>query len=203
MRTNSELTVVFLGRLERRKGALDLLQAVPEVLREVPETRFIFIGTDRAHCPGGRTHSQYINEEFASEVLSRIHLVGKLPDTDVTRWLQSADVFVAPSLYESFGLIFLEAMRWGTPVIGTTAGGIPEVVEDGTTGVLVPPGCPNKLAGALIELLKDEGRRRQLGEAGRRRIETHFSAQRMAQQVVAVYSETIARWNRSRKRFAS
>ena len=145
---SGELTVVYLGRMEKRKGTLDLFKAAPEVLRAVPEARFVLIGADRPHCPGGRTHARYLEEEFPPEVRSRIRLAGRLPDDEVDRLLRSADVFVAPSLYESFGLIFVEAMRWGTPVVGTRAGGIPEIVEDGESGLLVSPGNPAELAGA-------------------------------------------------------
>ena len=191
----TELTVVFLGRMENRKGTIDLLRAVPEVLREVPQARFVLIGADRVHCPGGRTHARYLEDEFPAEVRSRITLAGRLPDEEVDRWLQTADLFVAPSLYESFGLVFLEAMRWGTPVIGTTAGGIPEVVEDGESGVLVPPSQPCQLARAIVGLLRDEDRRRHLGEAGRRRVETYFTLDRMAQQVAELYARTIEKWS--------
>ena len=188
---SGELTVVYLGRMEKRKGTLDLLKAAPEVLRAVPEARFVLIGADRPHCPGDRTHARYLEEEFPPEVRSRIRLAGRLPDDEVDRLLQSADVFVAPSLYESFGLIFVEAMRWGTPVVGTRVGGIPEIVEDGESGLLVSPGNPAELAGALIALLRDEGRRRRIGEAGRRRVEAEFSAERMAERAVAFYSQAI------------
>jgi glycosyltransferase involved in cell wall biosynthesis len=190
-RRGTELTVVYLGRLENRKGTIDVLRAVPGVLRDVPEARFVLIGVDRPHCPGGRTHAQYLEEEFPSEVRSRITLTGRLPDVDVDRWLQTADLFVAPSLYESFGLVFLEAMRWGTPVIGTRAGGIPEIVEDGESGILVPPSEPCQLAQAIAGLLRSEDRRRRLGEAGRHRVETIFSLDRMARQVADFYLQTI------------
>jgi glycogen(starch) synthase len=203
-RASGELTVVFLGRMENRKGTIDLLKAAPEVLREVPETRFILIGADRPHCPGGRTHARYIDDEFPGEVRSRITLAGRLPDEEVSRWLQTADLFVAPSLYESFGLVFLEAMRWGTPVVGTTAGGIPEVVEDGESGVLVPPSRPGELARAIVGLLRNEDRRRRIGEAGRRRVETVFSVDRMARQAAELYALTIEkRAGRVRRTFSA
>ena len=114
-------------------------------------------------------------------------LAGALGDEEVTRYLQTADLFVAPSLYESFGLIFLEAMRWGTPVVGTRVGGIPEIVCDGESGVLVSPGNHNELASAISELLLDEQRRLTLGEKGRKRVESHFSVQLMAARTVEFY----------------
>ncbi len=202
-RSGTELTVVYLGRLENRKGTIDVLRAAPEVLRDVPEARFVLIGADRPHCPGGRTHAQYLEEEFPSEVRSRITLTGRLADVDVDRWLQTADLFVAPSLYESFGLVFPEAMRWGTPVIGTMAGGIPEIVEDGESGLLVPPSDPCQLARAIVGLLRNEDRRRRLGEAGRRRVETCFTVDRMAQQAAELYARTIEERRRPNHRAPS
>ena len=99
---------------------------------------------------------------FSKTWFSPLHI----GDDEVTRYLQTADLFVAPSLYESFGLIFLEAMRWGTPVVGTRVGGIPEIVCDGESGVLVSPGNHYRLASAISELLLDEQRRLTLGEKG-------------------------------------
>jgi glycogen(starch) synthase len=191
-------TVIYLGRLEHRKGTVELLQAVPKVLAAVPYARFVLIGADRPHCPGGRTHAEYLEQDFPPEVRRQVTLAGKLPQPDVDRWLQTADLFVAPSRYESFGLIFLEAMRWGTPVVGTTAGGIPEVVENGRSGVLVSPEAPDELAATVIRLLRDPGRRAALGAEGRRRVEREFSVERMADRVAAFYGELLAARRTSR-----
>jgi glycosyltransferase involved in cell wall biosynthesis len=193
-RQQNGLTVVHLGRMEKRKGVLDLLRAIPPVLGEVPQTRFWFIGSDRPHCPGGRTHAEFIRDEFPAAVQQRISLLGNLPDDEVDRILQEADLLVAPSLYESFGLVFPEAMRWGLPVIGSTAGAIPEIVEDSKTGLLVPPASPGKLAQAIIALLVDPERRHTLGEQGRRHVERHFSIERMARDVETFYDRTVQNW---------
>lgn len=183
-------TVVYLGRLEHRKGTMDLLDAIPRVLRAVPDARFVVIGADRPHAPGGRLHAEYV-AGLPLMIRERITLTGPLPAGEVDRWLQTADLFVAPSRYESFGLIFLEAMRWATPVVGTTAGGIPEVVEDGVTGVLVRPGAAGELAHAITGLLNDPTRRAALGAAGRRRVESEFTVERMARRVAELYAEVV------------
>ncbi|WP_165066849.1 glycosyltransferase family 4 protein [Paludisphaera rhizosphaerae] len=193
-RAGPGLTVVYLGRMERRKGTLDLIRAIPEVIRRVPEASFVLIGADRPHCPGGRTHAQYIAQELPAEARARIELTGELSDDEVDRRLQRADLFVAPSLYESFGLIFLEAMRWGTPVLGTATGGIPEIVEDGRSGLLVPPEDPERLAAAIVNLLTDESLRCRLGEAGRRRVETRFTVEQMARGTLRVYEQALEQW---------
>jgi glycosyltransferase involved in cell wall biosynthesis len=197
-RAGRDFTVVYLGRLEKRKGTLDLLNAIPQVLREVPQTRFVLIGTDRPHCPGGRTHAEYVQQNLDPEVRSRITLLGQVPDAEVDHWLQRADVFVAPSLYESFGLVFIEAMRWGTPVIGTTAGGIPEIIKDGETGLLVPPSSPAEVAKAVVSLLQDDNRRGHIGAAGRRHVEHYFSTERMSKNVGELYRQTIWQWQQRR-----
>lgn len=184
-------TVLYLGRLERRKGTLDLLAAIPEILKEAPEARFLFVGRDRAHCPGGRTHADYVCQEMAPSVRSQITFVGELPDAEVDSLLRTADLFVAPSLYESFGLVFLEAMRAGTPVVGSTVGGIPEIVVDGQSGVLVPPSDREALARAVSGLLRNPERRLALGAAGRRRCEMEFAIGRTAQRTAALYAEIL------------
>lgn len=187
-RCDKELKVVYLGRMEKRKGTIDLLKAIPEVLREVPEAHFTLIGADRPHCPGGRTHAEYLEDEFPGVVRRHITLAGRLSDCEVDQQLREADLFVAPSLYESFGLIFLEAMRWGTPVIGTTAGGIPEIIEHEKTGLLVEPSRPAELAQTMILLLRNDRLRYRLGEAGRRRVESVFNVDRMARQSAEQYA---------------
>jgi glycogen synthase len=186
-----EQKVVFLGRLEKRKGVVDLLNAVPRVLAEMPNTRFVLIGPDRPHAPGERLHQAYFREEFDPRVVERVTFAGALNDEAVTEHLQTADVFVAPSLYESFGLIFIEAMRWGTPVIGTKVGGIPEIVSDMETGLLVDPGSPQGLSEGIIALLKDPERRRALGDAGRRHVEAHFSVDKMAANALTLYQDVV------------
>lgn len=194
----SAATIVYLGRLEKRKGTLDLLHAIPRVLARFPRTRFVFIGSDRPHCPGNRTHAQYVADEFPPAIRGQIQLLGRLPQEQVDRWLQTADVFVAPSQYESFGLIFPEAMRWGTPVVGTQVGGIPEIVADGQTGLLVQPQQPDALAAAIVRLLDDAELRHGLGTAGRRHVETHFTVERMARATADLYEEVLARHSQRR-----
>jgi len=189
-------SVVYLGRLEHRKGTVELLQAIPKVLEVVPEARFTLIGADRPHAPGGRTHAQYLEQEFSPAVRQAITLAGRLGDAEVDRQLQSADLFVAPSRYESFGLIFLEAMRWGTPVLGTTAGGIPEIVEHGKSGWLVPPQAPEELARALVLLLQNPSLRHSLGHSGRARAESEFSVETMVTRMEGRYRELMTRRGR-------
>ena len=98
-----------------------------------------------------------------------------------------ADVFLLPSELESFGLSALEAMACGVPVVGSDAGGLPEVVHHAETGFLLPVGDVEGMAARTIEILKDDERRREMGQAGRRRAESLFGAERVVAQYEAVY----------------
>jgi glycosyltransferase involved in cell wall biosynthesis len=115
-----------------------------------------------------------------------------LPVPDVVQLYSHAAVFACPSVYEPFGLINLEAMACETPVIATRVGGIPEVVVDDETGWLVPPGDAAALAAAVRRLLDDSDRAARFGRAGRLRVETQFSWERIAERTLGVYREAIA-----------
>jgi glycosyltransferase involved in cell wall biosynthesis len=101
------------------------------------------------------------------------------------------DVLVLPSLSEALGLVLLEAGALGVPVVATAVGGIPEVVEDGVTGILVPPGQPDALADAVTRLLRDPERARAMGEAGRARVEREFTLERTIAGHLAVYESLL------------
>jgi len=120
-----------------------------------------------------------------------------VPVEEVIQLYSHAAVFACPSVYEPFGLINLEAMACGTPVVASGVGGILEVVEDGRTGLLVPPGRPDELADALRRVLDDRDLAHAFGEAGRRRVEEHFSWTSVAQQTERVYADAIADFSAS------
>jgi len=109
--------------------------------------------------------------------------------TDLDRLMPAFTVFCLSSHMEGLGTSLLDAMAFGRPVVATTAGGIPEAVEDGRTGILVPPRDPRALADALHLMLSDEGRRRALGAAGRERFLARFSAQHMVDETLQAYAE--------------
>jgi starch synthase len=120
-----------------------------------------------------------------------------VPVDDVVQLYSHAAVFACPSVYEPFGLINLEAMACGTAVVASAVGGILEVVEDGVTGLLVPPARPDDLAGAIRKLLDDPKRARQMGAAGRKRVEDKFSWASVAERTESVYRDAIEEFKRS------
>jgi hypothetical protein len=114
-------------------------------------------------------------------------------DEQLAGFYASCDVFVAPSLFESFGLIYPEAMQYGKPVVGCRSGGIPELVTDGVDGVLVEPGSVPALSAALDALMRDADLRRRLGEAARATVARELDHLAMGRRMIPVYEDVIAR----------
>ncbi|WP_435747075.1 glycosyltransferase family 4 protein [Nocardioides sp. SYSU DS0663] len=158
-------TVLFVGRLQRTsrwKGVQVLVDAFASIAAEVPEARLRVVG-DGDDVPTLRAQASSLG------LASRVDWCGPLSGPDLVRAYQEASVVALPSLTESesFGMVLVEAMACGRPVVGSRVGGIPHVVRDGVDGVLVPPGDAAALASALVGLLRDDDRREALGAAGR------------------------------------
>ena len=105
--------------------------------------------------------------------------------------MASLDILVQPSLRETFGRVLIEAMASRKPVIATRVGGMPEIVVDGESGLLVPPEDPPALAAAILSLLQDPAHVRAMGEAGRCRVEEHFSLPRRTRRLEAIYDAVL------------
>ncbi len=184
------LRVLFVGRLERRKGVDDLIRSMESVLTRVPHATFDVVGEDQRQSPIG-SYVEFFHSVVPNELHSRVTFHGFADDDTVASLYRRADLFVAPSLYESFGLVYLEAMVLGIPVIGTRVGGVPEVVTE-AVGLLVEPGNPSQLADAIVELLLDPARRTEMGDSARQRALTMFSVESMVESTLRAYREAIA-----------
>jgi glycosyltransferase involved in cell wall biosynthesis len=174
--------IAGLGRLVPIKGFDVLLEALPAVVAALPETRVVLIG-------GGPLRTELETRAAALGVAPRLTITG--PTNDVVTPLAAADVLVAPSRNEGMGRAIVEAMALGVPPVGAAVGGIPAVIEDGTSGRLVPPGDPAALARVLVELGRDPAPRAKLGEGARRRAEL-FSSDVAARRLLALYAELLA-----------
>lgn len=190
--------ILFVGRLTRQKGIIHLVNALPALQA----------GLQVVLCAGAPD-----TPEIDQQMRERVHearrhsanpiiwIADMVPEDDLVALYSHAALFVCPSVYEPFGIINLEAMACRTPVVAAAVGGIPEVVDHGETGVLVPfapvsagdpePQDPdryaNDLAAAMNALISDAPKRRQMGAAARRRVEEHFSWPRIAQQTLDYY----------------
>ena len=178
-------TVAYVGRITRQKGLPVLLRAA-EALD--PLVQLVL-------CAG-----QADTNELEAEVTGLvahlrdtrtgvIWLNGMLPKHEVIQILSHATVFACPSLYEPLGIVNLEAMACGTAVVASNVGGIPEVVADAQTGLLVPPGDPGLLAAAISSLVTDPARATAMGQLGRQRVAAEFSWASVAAQTAALYTE--------------
>jgi glycosyltransferase involved in cell wall biosynthesis len=181
--------VMAIGALERRKGQDILIRAAGQVCQFIPNTAFLFVG---------EVHPYSIKNGYEAEVQRLILELGLTknvlflgPQEHVNQLLCAADVVVQPSLVEAGALVPLEAMACGKPVVGTEVGGIPEEIEDGVTGLLVPPNDPGALAEAILCLLRDEKLRKEMGTAGRWRMERLFTMQQQGKAMACIYDELI------------
>ncbi|HEY8486869.1 MAG TPA: glycosyltransferase family 4 protein [Limnochordales bacterium] len=173
--------LLSVGRLVEQKGMRELVEAFERVAPEFPGARLVIVGS-------GPLKESLERRIRSSSVLSeRVHLAG--PVAGAARLLACADVFCLASRDEAFPLTILEALGAGKAIVSTRAGGIPEAVKDGESGLLVPPGDVEALARALRRVMADAELRRRLGEAARRRYLEHFTARRMAERTVAVYHQ--------------
>jgi starch synthase len=177
--------VVFVGRITRQKGVPVLLRAAAAL---DPSAQLVL-------CAGAADTAE-LGAEVSSLVAGLqqtrsgvIWIPEMLPKTEVIQLLTHALVFVCPSVYEPLGIVNLEAMACETAVVASRVGGIPEVVEDGVTGLLVPAEDPALLAEALNVLLRDPGRAKAMGLAGRERAVTEFSWDAVAAQTAELYGE--------------
>ena len=174
------IVVGTAGRLVRLKGHVDLLRAAAMLERTQPAVRVEIAGDGPERLALEDAARQLGLEQ-------RVTFLGWTRDLRpvMARW----HVLAQPSLEEGFGMAVLEGMAEGLPVVATQVGGLPELVDDGTTGLLVPPGDPPALAKALQWLMEYPDRRSAMGAAGRERARAHFSAARMVGNVAEIYGE--------------
>ena len=195
-------TIVFVGRITRQKGVPGLLRAIAKLPKEIqvilcagaPDTPEIAAET--------RTHVDGLQADRPGVVWIEKHL----PREQIVDLEWCSTTFVTPSIYEPLGIVNLEAMAVGLPVVGTATGGIPDCIDDGVTGTLVPidqlddgtgtPTDPEKfeadLAAALEDMCSDPARAKRMGEAGRKRVEDHFSWESIAVKTVEYYRDILA-----------
>ena len=184
---NHSCKILFVGRQESRKGFDTALRAAVLVCSQQPSAEFVFVG-----LPTGDTVCDAaLHELHRSPHTDRISVVGYVPDETLDAHYRSCDIFLCPSRYESFGLIAIEAMRYGKAVIASNRGGLAEVVIDGRTGLCVDPDSQHSLADAIVRLCKDAALRTQLGMAALDSVHKQFASARMAQHIADYYANII------------
>jgi starch synthase len=196
-------SIVFVGRITRQKGLPYLLRAA----RRLPQGVQLVLCAGAPDTPEIMAEVTALVDELRAEREGVVWIDRHLPRAELTALLTAATTFVCPSVYEPLGIVNLEAMACGAAVVGTATGGIPEVVDDGVTGVLVPieqaedgTGTPldperfvTDLAEALTRVVGDPARAAEMGAAGRRRAEAHFAWDAIAERTLELYRRVLAR----------
>jgi glycosyltransferase involved in cell wall biosynthesis len=174
----------IVGRLTEQKGHSVLLEALPEVISRFPELAVVIIGD-------GPERQSLEEKATLLGVAGQIVWMGKKSRDEVLGLYGVMDIFVMPSLYEGFGLTAAEAMAAGRPVVASAVDGLEEVVEDGVTGLLVPPGDSVALAAALINLLGHPAKAIEMGRQGKARVQQLFSMERYRESILAAYAQCV------------
>ena len=177
--------VIFVGRITRQKGLPVLLRAATAL---DPAAQLVLCA-GAADTPALGAEVSSLVAGLRSSRSGVIWIPEMLPKADIIQLLTHALVFVCPSIYEPLGIVNLEAMACATAVVASRTGGIPEVVADAETGLLVPPDDPAALAAGVNQLLRDPGRAAAMGLAGRERAVAEFSWDAVAAQTRALYAE--------------
>jgi glycosyltransferase involved in cell wall biosynthesis len=184
--TGSGPLLISVASLYAHKGHAHLLEAMTRVRQEFPQAQLLLVGG------GNRERTEAVRENVdALRLGDAVRMLG--PRDDVPKLLAASDVFVMPSLREGLPMSLLEAGAAGLPAVASAVGGIPEVVEHGVTGVLIPAGDVERLSEGLLELLRDPVRRQELGEAAQLRVSARFGLTRTIEALEGLYVDLLAR----------
>lgn len=170
--------VTFLGRLEQRKGVLNLAAAVPIVLKKHPEARFQFVGKPLGSPDPSQDMRQYLQNVLRPYSAS-VDFLDSVPLTEIPSILARTDVCVYPSLWENFPNVCLEAMSAARGVVGSSEGGMVDMLNGGEFGQVVSPESPSEIAAGISFFLSDAPRRQALGRAARQRVMTEYAPDRI------------------------
>jgi glycosyltransferase involved in cell wall biosynthesis len=179
---NEVLTIGTTKKLRPHYGIATLIEAFTSLSRSYENTRLLMVG-------GGNQENSVLSKVQQAGLMHRVQFVDAVPHIEVPNYLRQMDVFVIPSLSESFGVAALEASACGVPVVASRVGGLPEVVLDGITGFLIPPGDPSSLTEALSTLIKSPDLREQFGQQGRAFVQEHYSWTESVDLMEQVYDQ--------------
>lgn len=180
--------ILSVGALSAIKGQDVLVRALPTVRQELPNMLLQIAGKD---WTGGGYERSLRTIAQQSNLDSTVEFLGQRQDAAAL--MATADLVVIPSRSESFGLVALEAMAQGKPVIASDTGGLKDIVIDGQTGLLVRPNDPTALADAILRILRDSDLAKRMGDQGRRRVQEHFSSLRMTERFAQLYRSILAK----------
>lgn len=185
-RAGGNLVIGYVKHLLPKYGAEYLLRAIPAVKKKHPAIKVILLGE-------GALRGELEKLVVDLAISDVVRFCGSISHEQIPKYLEQMDIFVMPSLYESFGMAAIEAQAMGVPVVATNVGGIPEAVADGITGILVPPRDPDAIAQAIIQLIEDNSLRLSMSREGPRFVARCFDWEKNAGRVEELYDSLLAR----------
>jgi len=191
--TDNRFRMLYVSRLENRKGTLAFLTSLPEIYKQYKNIQVDIIGSDRPHAPGGVKFQQYFKQHF-NDLSEVVTFHGFVDDETLDSFYKKADVFVVPSVYESFGLIYVEAMMYSLPSIATIGGGIPEVITDGVDGFLTDINDSEQISTRVLELINDDQQRNKVAVAARQSFIDKFEYLIMSTKTENLYQNIITQY---------
>ncbi len=171
--------VMFLGRLDEKKGIYDLIKAIPQILKMCPDAEFYFAGD------GEMQKSKELVEKL--DLNKQVHFEGWIAKNEKEALFEKCSVFVLPTYFEAMPMSVLEAMSYGLATITTEVGGIPQIIQNGENGVFITPGDINEIAETTTAILLDEEKKKFLGENAIDKIKNDFSEDSVVEKVYQVY----------------
>jgi glycosyltransferase involved in cell wall biosynthesis len=189
-----ERVILYVGRFDLRKGADVLLKAFRIALRSRPDLKLVFVGPDRGlQGPDGQrvNFREYLHDLYPADLIDRVDFRGSLPNREVGVLRTKAMMTVVASRWENQGYAVLEAMLQGCPVVCTDAGGCPENVTDGVTGLLAKSGDSDAFAEKISMMLDNPARAAAMGDAARRYVLEEHSPAKVAERSMAVYEQIV------------
>lgn len=189
---DDQVRILFVGRLETRKGIIEFFKAIPAILKQHPSVRFEVVGIDSAGV-SGKSHQEAFLASVSEEVSRQVTFHGRLGDENLLALRIQCQIGLLPSLSESFGYVHTEAMSYGAPVVAFDIAATREVVCNGKTGLLVPVGNVEELVNATCKLIENPAPRKQMGEAAYHEMRANFSIDSMTDCVEHAYRKLLER----------
>ncbi|MBL4674832.1 MAG: glycosyltransferase family 4 protein [Mucilaginibacter sp.] len=182
--------VLFLGRLEQRKGIYTLLSAIPQILKGNSNVFFTFAGADQPSYKKNLSVKALMLNKLSAHT-NHLEFLGQVGNTQLNEVFANADVCVLPSIWENFPNACLESMAAGIPVIGSRAGGMAEIITYDKDGYLIEPKSPGELANAVLKLTGDKALLQKLGNAARQTVLERYNADVIGEATENIYWQTI------------
>lgn len=183
--------LLHVSRLEKRKGTKELIDALPVILSSNKKITVDLVGKDFKQAPGGISYFEYFKKIVPVSLQSRVTFHGFINKSKLQSFYKNCDVFILPSRYESFGLVFLEAMGYGKPVIGTKTGGIEEIIKDDDTGLLIDVNSSDQIADAILKIFNNPLLRKKLGQQAFNFVRSNFNVENMVESTLNIYYRAI------------